>query len=75
MDTGTGMAPGIKKVIYTRTRDTRIRVPGGFSVPVSNTRSEGSRHRTSVSLSVREDKVDNYILPRHRTSVLVNDVS
>ena len=36
-DMDTGMTLGTKKAIGIRTRDTRIRVPGGFSVPVSNT--------------------------------------
>ena len=40
MDMGTGMAPGTKKGICTRTRETRIRVPGGFTIPVSITNSE-----------------------------------
>ena len=31
------LVTGIKKVIHTRTRSTRIHVPGGFSVPVSIT--------------------------------------
>jgi hypothetical protein len=45
MDVGMGMTPGTKKAIGTRTRDTRIRVPGGvfctrvehyLGVPCSN---------------------------------------
>jgi hypothetical protein len=37
MGHGTGTATDTKKGICTRTRDTRIRVPGGFPVPVSIT--------------------------------------
>ena len=37
MDRGTGRTAGPKKVIGIHTRDIHIRVPGGFSLPVSNT--------------------------------------
>ena len=37
MDTGTGFVTGIKKGIAIHTRGTRIRVPGGYTVPVSIT--------------------------------------
>ena len=37
MDTGTGFVTGIKKGIVIHTRGTRIRVPGGYTVPVSIT--------------------------------------
>ena len=39
-DMDTGMTLGTKKAIGIRTRDTRMCVPGGFSVPVSNTNQE-----------------------------------
>ena len=39
MDRGTGRTAGPKKVIGIRTRDIHIRVPGGFCLPVSNTKS------------------------------------
>jgi hypothetical protein len=37
MDTGTGTATGTKRAICTRTRGTRIRVPAGYTIPVSIT--------------------------------------
>jgi hypothetical protein len=45
-DMGTGTATDTKKGICTRTRDTRIRVPGRFPVPVSITsRSQQKSHQ------------------------------
>ena len=41
---GKGTATDTKKGICTRTRDTRIRVPGGFPVPVSITTHQGHHH-------------------------------
>jgi hypothetical protein len=43
MDTGTGTAPGTKRAICTRTRGTRIRVPAGYTIPVSITINDSKR--------------------------------
>jgi hypothetical protein len=48
-DMGTGTATDTKKGICTRTRDTRIRVPGGFPVPVSITNHQQPFVRTIMS--------------------------
>ena len=37
MDTGTGMVPGTEKVTVTHTRHTHIRLPGGYTIPISIT--------------------------------------
>jgi hypothetical protein len=37
MDMGMGMALGKEKAICTHTRATHIHLPGGYTVPVSNT--------------------------------------
>ena len=37
MDTDTGLSMDTELFICIRIRGTRIRVPGGFGVPVSNT--------------------------------------
>jgi hypothetical protein len=36
-DKGMGLVPGTEKLICTRTRGTRIHVPAGYTIPVSNT--------------------------------------
>ena len=37
MDTGMGMGMDTKKAIGIHTRDTHIRQPAGYTIPVSNT--------------------------------------
>lgn len=37
-DMDTGLIRGIKPAIFIRTRAIHIRVPGGYTIPVSNTR-------------------------------------
>ena len=50
MDSGMGRAASPKKVIGIRTSDIHIRVPGGFCLPMSNTRFTDEVARRCIKL-------------------------